>query len=96
MPSHHLQDDLTHKLSDIIKANNQLKRNEQNGAAAHIIAEDTKMLQYHVATLTDNEMPGMPRVSHPTTMLPPFLAPGAPYSYSFTDYKLNRCMFLLL
>ena len=53
------QDDLTHKLSDIIKANNQLRRNEQNGAAAHIIAEDTKMLQYHVATLTDNEMPGL-------------------------------------
>ena len=59
------QDDLTHKLSDIIKANNQLKRNEQNGAAAHIIAEDTKMLQFHVATLTDNELPGLPRVSEP-------------------------------
>ena len=54
---------MTHKLADIIKANNQLKRNEQNGAAAHIIAEDTKMLQFHVATLTDNEMPGLPRVS---------------------------------
>ena len=53
---------MTHKLSDIIKANNQLKRNEQNGAAAHIIAEDTKMLQFHVATLTDNELPGLPRV----------------------------------
>lgn len=58
-----LQDDLTHKLSDIIKANNQLKRNEQNGAAAHIIAEDTKMLQFHVTTLIDNEIPGLPKVS---------------------------------
>jgi hypothetical protein len=57
-----LQDDLTHKLSDIIKANNQLKRNEQNGAAAHIIAEDSKMLQFHVTTLVDNEIPGLPRV----------------------------------
>ena len=54
---------MTHKLSDIIKANNQLKRNEQNGAAAHIISEDVKMLQFHVATLTDNELPGLPRVS---------------------------------
>lgn len=53
---------MTHKLSDIIKANNQLKRNEQNGAAAHIIAEDTKMLQFHVSTLVDNELPGLPRV----------------------------------
>ncbi|XP_005100330.1 DNA-directed RNA polymerase II subunit RPB1 [Aplysia californica] len=55
------QDDLTHKLSDIVKANNQLRRNEQNGAAAHIILEDTKMLQYHCATLVDNEMPGLPK-----------------------------------
>lgn len=56
------QDDVTHKLADIIKTNNQLKRNEQNGAAAHIIAEDTKMLQFHVATLVDNDLPGLPKV----------------------------------
>ncbi|XP_032236944.2 DNA-directed RNA polymerase II subunit RPB1-like [Nematostella vectensis] len=55
------QDDLTHKLADIVKANNNLRRNELNGAAAHIIAEDTRLLQYHVATLTDNEIPGLPR-----------------------------------
>jgi len=54
------QDDLTHKLADIIKANNELIRNEQAGAAAHIISENTKMLQFHVATLTDNSMPGIP------------------------------------
>lgn len=52
---------MTHKLADIVKANNNLRRNELNGAAAHIIAEDTKMLQYHVATLIDNEIPGLPR-----------------------------------
>jgi DNA-directed RNA polymerase II subunit RPB1 len=55
------QDDLTHKLADIIKANNQLRRNEQNGAAAHIIFEDTKMLQYHCSTLVDNDLPGLPK-----------------------------------
>lgn len=55
------QDDLTHKLADIVKCNNELKRNEQSGAAAHIIAENTKMLQYHVATLIDNEIPGVPK-----------------------------------
>uniref|UniRef100_T1JDI6 DNA-directed RNA polymerase subunit n=15 Tax=Myriapoda TaxID=61985 RepID=T1JDI6_STRMM len=55
------QDDLTHKLADIVKSNNELMRNEQNGAAAHIIAENIKMLQYHVATLIDNDMPGMPK-----------------------------------
>uniref|UniRef100_A0AC34G6A1 DNA-directed RNA polymerase n=1 Tax=Panagrolaimus sp. ES5 TaxID=591445 RepID=A0AC34G6A1_9BILA len=53
------QDDLNHKLSDIVKTNNQLRRNEQQGAAAHIIAEDIKLLQYHVATLVDNQIPGL-------------------------------------
>lgn len=58
-----LQDDLTHKLADIVKANQQLIRNEQNGAAPHIIQEDVKMLQFHVATMVDNELPGLPKVS---------------------------------
>ena len=55
------QDDLTHKLADIIKANNELSRNEQSGAAAHIVSENVKMLQFHVATLIDNDMPGLPK-----------------------------------
>lgn len=55
------QDDLTHKLADIVKCNNELKRNLDSGAAAHIVAENVKMLQYHVATLVDNEIPGVPK-----------------------------------
>ncbi len=55
------QDDLTHKLSDIVKCNNELIRNEQSGAATHIIAENVKMLQYHVATFVDNDIPGIPK-----------------------------------
>ena len=53
------QDDLTNKLGDIVKANNELIRNEQNGAANHIIQENIKTLQYHVATYIDNEIPGV-------------------------------------
>ena len=52
---------MTHKLADIIKANNELIRNEQSGAAAHIVSENVKMLQFHVATLVDNDMPGLPK-----------------------------------
>ncbi|KAL3311730.1 DNA-directed RNA polymerase II subunit RPB1 [Cichlidogyrus casuarinus] len=55
------QDDITHKLADIIKANNQLRHDESTGAAPHVLAEDVKMLQFHVTTLTDNEVPGLPR-----------------------------------
>jgi DNA-directed RNA polymerase II subunit RPB1 len=60
------QDDLTHKLSDIVKANNQLKRDEASGAAAHVLAEDVKLLQYHVSTLIDNQIPGLPTVLAPS------------------------------
>ena len=52
---------MTHKLADIIKSNNVLARNELAGAASHVLYENVKMLQFHVATLVDNDMPGMPR-----------------------------------
>ncbi|KAF1745139.1 hypothetical protein MXB_4093 [Myxobolus squamalis] len=54
-------DDLTFKLADIIRTNNMLKTNETHGAAPHLLAEDWKMLQYHCATLIDNEIPGLPK-----------------------------------
>nr|AOE43181.1 RNA polymerase II largest subunit/RNA polymerase II core subunit [Cavenderia deminutiva] len=55
------EDDLTHKLADIIKANRELKKQEKNGAPAHIITEVTQFLQFHVATYVDNEIPGLPQ-----------------------------------
>lgn len=61
---------MTHKLADIVKINNQLRRNEQSGAAAHVIAEDVKLLQFHVATMVDNELPGLPRVCPLFTITP--------------------------
>ena len=54
-------DTLTHKLSDIIKVNNELRKNMKTGAADHVIMKNIKMLQFHVATLMDNYMPGMSR-----------------------------------
>ena len=55
------QDDVTHKICDIIKVNQSIRRNEAKGAAAHVIAEDVKMLQYHCVTIMDNTIPGIPR-----------------------------------
>nr|ABA64469.1 DNA-dependent RNA polymerase II largest subunit [Glaucocystis nostochinearum] len=55
------EDDLTHKLADIVKANMNLKRQEMNGAPAHIISEFQQLLQFHVATYVDNEIPGQPQ-----------------------------------
>lgn len=57
-----LQDDLTHQLAMIIRHNENLKRQERNGAPAHIISEFSKLLQFYIATYFDNELPGQPRV----------------------------------
>ncbi|PJF20167.1 DNA-directed RNA polymerase subunit [Paramicrosporidium saccamoebae] len=55
------EDDLTYKLADIVKSNANLKKHEIDGAPAHIIAEYEQLLQFHVATYMDNDLPGMPQ-----------------------------------
>ncbi|KAI5438680.1 DNA-directed RNA polymerase II subunit 1 [Lathyrus oleraceus] len=54
-------DDLTHQLAMIIRHNENLKRQERNGSPAHIISEFAQLLQFHIATYFDNELPGLPR-----------------------------------
>ncbi len=54
------EDDLTHKLAEIIKTNNSsLQAKIEQGAAKSIIDEWTNVLQYHIATLVDNQIPGV-------------------------------------
>lgn len=55
------EDDLTHKLADIIKASNNLKRYEQEGVAGHIIRDYEQLLQFHIATLMNNDISGQPQ-----------------------------------
>ena len=53
------EDDLTHKLFDIIKNDKTLQLKIENNAAKNVIDEMTNVVQYHVATLVDNEIPGV-------------------------------------
>lgn len=55
------EDDLTHKLSDIVKANAYLKKYEQEGAPSHIVRDYEQLLQFHLATLIDNDIGGQPQ-----------------------------------
>lgn len=57
-------DDLTHKLADIINANNQLKQHIERGTAGITLNETLKLLQFHCATYIDNEISGMPVAIH--------------------------------
>jgi DNA-directed RNA polymerase II subunit RPB1 len=53
------EDDLTHKLFEIIKNDRTLQAKIENNSTPHVIAEMTDVVQYHVATLIDNQIPGV-------------------------------------
>ena len=53
------EDDLTQKLIDIIKANSTLADKIQKGSKKKAIDDWTTLLQYHVATLVNNNIPGV-------------------------------------
>ena len=59
------EDDITHKLIDIIKTNNHLKRKIENEKSLeNTVDEWTQVLQYHIATLIDNDLPGISASTH--------------------------------
>lgn len=53
------EDDLTHKLCDIVKNNNMLKAKIDKGGSKEQIDIAAQVLQYHVATFIDNNIPGI-------------------------------------
>ena len=55
-----MEDDLTHKLCDIVKTNRTLKYKLEQKANQKIIDEWYQLLQYHIATFVDNTIPGIP------------------------------------
>jgi DNA-directed RNA polymerase beta' subunit len=52
------EDDLTHIIVNIVKANKTLQEKIRDGAQANIIADWHTVLQYYCATLVDNNIPG--------------------------------------
>lgn len=58
-----MEDDLTHKLADIIKANLRIIRHKESvtEASAKFGQENVYLLQYHVATYFDNETLTLPK-----------------------------------
>ncbi len=58
------EDDLTHKLVDMIRINQRLKENILIGAPDFIIEDLWELLQYHTATFFDNELSGIPQSRH--------------------------------
>ncbi len=58
------EDDLTHKLSDIVRANQRLWENLNAGAPEVIIEDLWDLLQYHITTFFDNTISRVPPARH--------------------------------
>ncbi|MBS3163123.1 DNA-directed RNA polymerase subunit A' [Candidatus Woesearchaeota archaeon] len=58
------EDDLTHKLGDIVRINQRLFENINAGAPEVIVEDLWDLLQYHVITYFDNELAQIPPARH--------------------------------
>ncbi|MBI2522976.1 DNA-directed RNA polymerase subunit A' [Candidatus Woesearchaeota archaeon] len=58
------EDDLTHKLGDIVRINQRLFENINAGAPEIIVEDLWDLLQYHVTTYFDNEIAQLPPARH--------------------------------
>ncbi len=61
------EDDLTHKLVDIMRINQRLEQDIDAGAPQIIIDDLWELLQYQVTTYFNNETPGIPVARHRST-----------------------------
>tara|TARA_B100001175_G_scaffold317914_1_gene337504 strand:- start:1198 stop:5715 length:4518 start_codon:yes stop_codon:yes gene_type:complete len=57
------EDDLTHIIVNIIKANKTLQEKMEQNANSNVIDDWTTVLQYYIATLVDNKIPGVAAVA---------------------------------
>ena len=57
------EDDLTHIIVNIIKANKTLQEKIEQNANSNVIDDWSTVLQYYVATLVDNKIPGVAAVA---------------------------------
>src|SRR2546426_44109 len=58
------EDDLTHKLVDVLRINQRLRENRDAGAPQLIVEDLWELLQYHVTTYFDNQISGIPPARH--------------------------------
>lgn len=58
------EDDLTHKLVDIVRTNLRLKEAITYGAPQIVVDQLWDLLQYHIATYINNSVAGLPKAKH--------------------------------
>ncbi|MDO8647019.1 MAG: DNA-directed RNA polymerase subunit A' [Candidatus Diapherotrites archaeon] len=88
------EDDLTHKLVDIIRINIRLKDNIEAGAPQLIIEDLWDLLQYHVTTYFDNNTAGVPPAKHRSgralrTLVQRLKGKRGRFRYNLTGKRVN-------
>jgi len=58
------EDDLTHKVVDILRVNQRVKESKESGTPHLIVQDLVDLLHYHVTTYFDNEVSGIPQAHH--------------------------------
>lgn len=88
------EDDLTHKLVDIIRINLRLKDNIEAGAPQLIIEDLWDLLQYHVTTYFNNNSAGVPPAKHRSgralrTLVQRLQGKKGRFRYNLTGKRVN-------
>ncbi len=89
------EDDLTHKLVDIIRINMRLKDNIDAGAPQLIIEDLWDLLQYHTTTFFDNNTAGVPPAKHRSgralrTLVQRLKGKKGRFRYNLTGKRVNH------
>lgn len=58
------EDDLTHKIVDVLRVNQRVRESKESGTPPLIVQDLVDLLQYHVTTFFDNEVSGIPQAHH--------------------------------
>ncbi len=88
------EDDLTHKLVDIIRINLRLKDNIDAGAPQLIIEDLWDLLQYHITTYINNNTAGVPPAKHRSgralrTLVQRLQGKKGRFRYNLTGKRVN-------
>jgi DNA-directed RNA polymerase subunit A' len=90
------EDDLTHKLSDIVRVNQRLLENINAGAPEIIVEDLWDLLQYHVTTFFDNKISQIPPARHRTrralkTLAQRLSGKEGRFRYNLAGKRVNFC-----
>ena len=90
------EDDLTHKLSDIVRVNQRLLENINAGAPEIIIEDLWDLLQYHITTFFDNSIAQVPPARHKTnrplkTLAQRLKGKEGRFRYNLAGKRVNFC-----